>query len=72
MCSFDIFFLLLPIFELRGRVFASQCPLIQFVSTYLTIVIRAYREDYIRTLEPQVFINMEGFRSIRELAAYLK
>ncbi len=36
------------------------------------IVLGAYKEDYISTLPPQSYINVDDFRSIRELAAYLK
>ncbi len=36
------------------------------------IVLGAYKEDYINTLPPQSYINVDDFRSIRELATYLK
>ncbi len=32
----------------------------------------AYKEDYVSTLPPHSYINVDDFRSIRELAAYLK
>ncbi len=36
------------------------------------IVLGAYKEDYISTLPPQSYINVDDFRSIEALAAYLK
>ncbi len=36
------------------------------------IVLGAYKEDYLNTLPPQSYINVDDFRSIRELAAYLE
>ncbi len=36
------------------------------------IVLGAYKEDYISTLPPHSYINVDDFRLIRELAAYLK
>ncbi len=36
------------------------------------IVLGAYNEDYISTLPPHSYINVDDFRSIRELAAYLE
>ncbi len=36
------------------------------------IVLGAYKEDYISTLPPQSYINVDDFRSIRQLATYLK
>ncbi len=36
------------------------------------IVLGAYKADYINTLPPQSYINVDDFRSIRELATYLK
>ncbi len=38
----------------------------------IPIVLGAYREDYISTRPPHSYINVDGFRSIRELAAYIK
>ncbi len=35
------------------------------------IVLWAYKEDYFNTLPPQSYINVDDFRSIKELAAYL-
>ncbi len=35
------------------------------------IVLGAYKEDYINTLPPQSYINVDDFQSIKELAAYL-
>ncbi len=36
------------------------------------IVLGAYKEDYVSTLPPHSYINVDDFRSIRDLAAYLK
>ncbi len=36
------------------------------------IVLGAYKEDYISTLPPQSYINVDDFRSMRELADYVK
>ncbi len=36
------------------------------------IVLGAYKEDYESTLPPHSYINVDDFRSIKELAAYLK
>ncbi len=36
------------------------------------IVLGAYKEDYISTLPPQSYINVDDFQSIKELAAYLQ
>ncbi len=36
------------------------------------IVLGAYKEDYESTLPPHSYINVDDFRSIRELATYLK
>ncbi len=38
----------------------------------IPIVLGAYKEDYISTLPPHSYINVDDFRSIRELAAYIK
>ncbi len=38
----------------------------------ILIVLGAYKEDYISTLPPHSYINVDDFRSIRELAAYIK
>ncbi len=38
----------------------------------IPIVLGAYREDYISTLPPHSYINVDDFQSIRELAAYIK
>ncbi len=38
----------------------------------IPMVLRAYREDYISTLPPHSYINIDDFRSIRELATYIK
>ncbi len=38
----------------------------------IPIVLGAYREDYISTLPLHSYINADNFRSIRELAAYIK
>ncbi len=36
------------------------------------IVLGAYKEDYINTLPPQSYINVDDFQSIKELATYLQ
>ncbi len=36
------------------------------------IVLGAYKEDYESTLPPHSYINVDDFRSIEELAAYLR
>ncbi len=36
------------------------------------IVLGAYKEDYESTLPPHSYINVDDFKSIEELAAYLK
>ncbi len=36
------------------------------------IVLGAYKEDYISTLPPQSYINVDDFRSMRDLADYVK
>ncbi len=38
----------------------------------IPIVLGAYKEDYISTLPPHPYINVDDFRSIRELEAYIK
>ncbi len=38
----------------------------------ILIVLGAYKEDYISTLPPHSYISVDDFRSIRELAAYIK
>ncbi len=35
------------------------------------IVFGAYKEDYFNTLPPKSYINVDDFRSIQDLAAYL-
>ncbi len=35
------------------------------------IVFGAYKEDYFNTLPPNSYINVDDFRSIQDLAAYL-
>ncbi len=36
------------------------------------IVLGAYKEDYLNIVPPQSYINVDDFRSIQELASYLK
>ncbi len=36
------------------------------------IVLGAYKEDYDSTLPPHSYINVDDFKSIRELATYLR
>ncbi len=38
----------------------------------IPIMLGAYREDYISTLPPHSYINVDDFQSVRELAAYIK
>ncbi len=38
----------------------------------IPIMLGAYREDYISTFPPHSYINVDNFRTIRELAAYKK